>query len=84
MPKVTMTLTDQDIENAEKIFASTNARSKADAVSIGLALCSFIFDTIRKGAQLEVRNRDGTVDRIVIPDLQGAGTPFNRNTPDRN
>jgi hypothetical protein len=71
MPKVTMSLTDVDAENAEFIRRETHARSKAHALSIALTLTRFAIDLLKKsGSELAVRNSDGNFDRVVMPDLQ--------------
>ena len=71
MAKVTMNLTDQDIENTNDIHEATRARSKAHAVSIALSLTRFIIDALKRpGTQLLIRDAQGNCERIVMPELQ--------------
>ena len=72
MAKVTMNLTDQDIENTNDIHEATRARSKAHAFSIALSLTRFIIDALKRpGTQLLIRDAQGNCERIVMPELQG-------------
>lgn len=71
MAKVTMNLTEQDIENTDEIHGATGARSKAHAVSIALSLTRFIIDALKRpGTQLLIRDSQGNCERIVMPELQ--------------
>ena len=72
--KVTMLLTDKDVENAERLHRLTNSRTRAQAVSIALSLSSFIAEQRRNGAQLQLRHPDGTVERIVMTELENIAT----------
>jgi len=64
--KVTMLLTDKDVENAERLHRLTNSRTRAQAVSIALSLSSFIAEQRRNGAQLQLRHPDGTVQAWIM------------------
>lgn len=70
MPKVTMMLTQQDIDNANRIYAATQARSRAQAVSIALSLAWFIIEQKIKKQQVILRGPDGEDQRIIMPDLE--------------
>jgi hypothetical protein len=70
MPKVTMLLTERDAENAENIQVVTQARSKAHALSIALSLTRFVINKLLGGAELVVREHDGHLERIVMPELE--------------
>jgi hypothetical protein len=75
MPRVTMGLTDADIENANHIFASTpSARTRAQAVSFALALTRFLLDQRRSGANL-LLERDGKTERVIMPELERPTAP---------
>jgi hypothetical protein len=75
MPRVTMGLTDADIENANHIFASTpSARTRAQAVSFALALTRFIVDQRRDGANL-LLERNGQTQRVIMPELERLTPP---------
>jgi hypothetical protein len=72
MIKVTMNLTEADAANATFIESAINARSRAQAVSFSLTLARFIIDQLGKPkTQLLIRNPDGTLDGIRIPELEG-------------
>ena len=68
MKKVTMNLTDIDIENAERIESLFNARSKAQAVSTALSLASKLLELIceNKNNKLLIEKNDGSVHQIQI------------------
>ena len=70
--KVTMNLTDWDVENADVILESTQARSKAHAVSSALSLTRFLIDELkqRPGTEVLLRNPDGSQMRLVVPELE--------------
>jgi hypothetical protein len=70
MPRVTMALTDRDAENAESIWKSTGARSKAHAISIALSLTRYVIEKLLMGSELAVRNQDGKFERVVMPELE--------------
>jgi hypothetical protein len=70
MPRVTMALTDRDAENAERIQATTDARSKAHALSISLSLTRYVVDRLLAGSELVMRNREGKFERVVMPELE--------------
>jgi len=75
MPRVTMGLTDTDIENANRIFASVpSARTRAQAVSFALALTRFIVDQRRDGANI-LLERNGQTQRIIMPELENLTPP---------
>ena len=70
-----MGLTDADIENANHIFASTpSARTRAQAVSLALALTRFLVDQRRSGANL-LLERDGKTERVIMPELERPTAP---------
>jgi len=76
MAKVTMNLTEQDIENTEDIYTATRARSKAHAVSIALSLTRFIIEALKNpGTQLLIKDAHGNCERIVMPELQRVSKP---------
>lgn len=75
--KVTMNLTDGDIENADVIYDSTQARSKAQAVSTALSLTRVIIDKMKQqpGTEVVLRNPDGTQLRLVMPEFEPLSKP---------
>lgn len=68
--KVTMLLTERDVDNAETIHRLTQSRTKAQAVSIALSLARFLIEQRLEGSQLQLKHRDGTVERIVMTELE--------------
>lgn len=64
--KVTMNLTQKDVDNTEQLTKQLNSRSKAATVSAALSLTATIMDAKKKGADIMVRNPDGTMERLVI------------------
>lgn len=70
MPKVTMSLTDRDVANTEKIRNALDARSNAHAVSIALSLAAFLVDRIRGGDELVLRTSKGESQRVVMTELE--------------
>jgi hypothetical protein len=74
MPRVTMGLTDEDVDNANHIYASTPARTRAQAVSFALALTRFLVEQRRRGASL-ILDRNGEFERVVMPDLDRVTEP---------
>ena len=67
--KVTMLLTDKDVENANRIYQLTHSRTKAQAVSVALALARYLMDQRSNGAQI-LLHKDGTTERIVMTELE--------------
>ncbi|WP_286965335.1 hypothetical protein [Methylobacterium sp.] len=70
MPKVTMALSDGDARNASEIQETTDARSKAHALSIALSLTRFVIDRLLNGDELVFRTRDGRLERVLMPELE--------------
>ncbi len=70
--KVTMLLTERDVENANCIHNWTHSRTKAQAVSVALSLARYLIEQRRAGAQLILRQKDGTTERIVMTELEEA------------
>ena len=70
MRKVTMNLTDRDVENAKFLREKLKTRSEAQVVSISLSLTRFIVSEVRKGGQLLMRDPSGRLDRIVMHELE--------------
>lgn len=68
--KVTMLLTEQDVENTNRITQWIRARTKAQAVSVALSLARFIIEQRMKGAQILLKQPDGTTERIVMTELE--------------
>ncbi len=69
IPEVTMLLSERDSANADHVREIIDARSKAHTVSIALALARFVVDQIASGAELMVKNPDGQLAKVFLPDL---------------
>lgn len=69
LTKVTMNLTDRDVKNAEKLSEQFHTRSKAEAVSAALTITSSLSDLLQGGKELIIRNKDGDLEKIIIPGL---------------
>ncbi len=63
--KVTMNLTEQDVENADKLTKVFNARSKAATISSALSLANEIAKLIKKG-EIMIRGKGGDLEKIVF------------------
>lgn len=66
--KVSMNLTQRDIQNAEKVAELFHSSTKADAVSTALGMMRSLGD-LMKGKELLLRNKKGELERVVIPGL---------------
>ena len=71
MTKVTMNLTDRDVENTETLSRRLHSRSKASAVSSALAIAEGITRSIERGEEVLIRTKDGSLERVFIA---GAGS----------
>jgi len=70
LQRVAMTLTARDIRNTEKLKRTFDARSNAQAVSTALALAVSVSDLMSEGNELLLRDKDGTLQKVVIPGLE--------------
>ncbi len=69
MVKVTMNLTEKDIQNTEKLTALFDSRSKASTVSTALSITKFLADNISKGNEIMIKKKDGSKETIHIVGL---------------
>ena len=68
--KVTMNLTDRDVENTEKLVQLTGSRTKAQAVSTALSVTKAIATRLKSGGEVFIKNKDGHIERLVIPGFE--------------
>ncbi len=68
--KVTMGLTERDIENADVIYKATQSRNKAQAVSVSLSFTRYLIEQRLKGQELCLRNERGDYERIIMTELE--------------
>ena len=66
MTKVSMNLTDRDIENTETLARRLHSRSKASAVSSALAIAEGITRSIEHGDEVLIRTKHGDLERVII------------------
>jgi len=73
MIRVTMNLTDQDIANVSFLTELPGVRNRTHAVSVSLAFAAFVARALRRpNAQILLKDSEGNLERIVMPELQGA------------
>ena len=70
LKKVTMNLTERDIEITDKLTKKLNSRSKASTVSSALAIMDALNEATEDGGTLLVRGRNGLMERLIIPGLR--------------
>ena len=70
LTKVTMNLTQRDIENAEILQQRLDSRSKASAVSSALVIAEGITERVELGEQVLIRKKDGSVEQVLIPGVR--------------
>jgi hypothetical protein len=71
MRKVTMNLTDRDVDNAKFLREVLKTRSEAQVVSISLSLTKFIVSALlQPGTQILLREPNGNLERIVMHELE--------------
>ena len=70
LQRVAMNLTPRDIRNTEKLRRALDARSNAQAISTALALAASVSDLISEGNELLLKNKDGSIQRVLIPGFE--------------
>lgn len=68
--KVTMNLTDRDVDNTDKIRKVFHARSNAAAVSDALSVTATLVNMMNEGNEILVRNKKGELEKIVFTGLE--------------
>ena len=72
MIKVTMNLTERDIENADTLSRRLHSPSKASAVSSALAIAEGITGSMERGEEVLIRTKCGIMERVFIAEAAGA------------
>ena len=72
LTKVTMNLTQRDIENAELLQRRLDSRSKASAVSSALVIAEGITERVELGEQVLIRKKDGSMEQVLIPGVRSS------------
>jgi predicted signal transduction protein with EAL and GGDEF domain len=67
--KVTMNLTDRDVDNTDKIRKVFHARSNAAAVSDALSITATLVAMLKDGNEILVRNKKGELEKLVFTGL---------------
>ena len=68
--KVTMNLTENDVQNTEILVDRLHARNKASAVSGALAIAEELTRKIEEGGELIIRRKNRTDETVIIPGLR--------------
>lgn len=68
--KVTMNLTDKDVDNTDKIRRVFHARSNAAAVSDALSVTATLVAMLKEGNEILVRNKKGELEKLVFTGLE--------------
>jgi hypothetical protein len=68
--RVTLNLTDQDLANVERIVSLPGVRNRTHAMSVALALTAYLASVVQRGGELLTRKKDGTVEKVVLMELQ--------------
>lgn len=69
LTKVSMNLTERDIRNTENVRHLFHVRTNADAVSAALGITRSLGEMIKNGDELLIRNKNGELQKILIPGL---------------
>jgi predicted GNAT superfamily acetyltransferase len=64
--RVSMSLTDRDVTNADTLAGLIGSRNKAEAVSTALSLTRLVAEKMSAGGEVFVKRRDGGIERITI------------------
>lgn len=67
--RVTLNMTSQDLENVTALAELPGIRSKTHAVSTALAFTGFVVQALQNGAQLLLKDEQGNLERLVMPEL---------------
>ncbi len=66
LKKVTMSLSEWDVENTGVLVRRLHARNKAAAVSSALAIAEGLTRRVEQGDELMLRKKDGTLEKVLI------------------
>lgn len=67
--KVTMNLSQRDVDNTAVVRDKFHSRSNAAAVSIALGVTKTIAEIVDDGGEILVRNKGGQIERVIITGL---------------
>lgn len=63
LTKITMNLTETDIQNAQAVLEQTNARNKAHAVGKALAIAAKV---TKDNAEILLKQKNGEIHQLII------------------
>ena len=66
LQKITMNLTEKDVENALFLLETLNERNQASVVSKSLSLTKDIVNLLKDNSKLLVEDKDGNIQEIKI------------------
>ncbi len=69
LTKVTMNLTEKDVQNTEHLREKFHARSNAEAVSAALSISSSLADILNKGDEVFIKTKNGDTEKLIITGL---------------
>ena len=70
--KVTMNLTEHDIEITKRLTNKLHSRSRASTVSSALSVMDNLTMLVDDGEKLYRRKKDGSMERLIFTGLSGA------------
>jgi hypothetical protein len=66
--RVSMSLTERDVTNADTLAGLIGSRNKAEAVSTALSLTRLVAEKMSAGGEVFIKRRDGGIEKITIDD----------------
>ena len=69
MHNVTMSLTESDVKNTERLRLRLHANNNAEAVSAALTITSFLSDVLDNNKELIIRSKNGDMEKVIIPGI---------------
>ena len=66
LKKVTMSLSEWDVQNTATLVERLHSRNRAAAVSSALAITEGLTRRIEQGDELVLRKKNGTLERVMI------------------
>jgi len=66
--RVSMSLTERDVTNADTLVGLIRSRNKAKAVSTALSLARLVAEKMSAGGEVFIKRRDGGIEKITIDD----------------
>ena len=69
MQRVIMNLSEHDVQNTERLRLKLHTRNNAEAVSAALSITSSLSDLLEDNQELFIRNKNGDIEKVIIPCL---------------